>query len=162
MKKNLYHIEFAFEATDTDADGNTEKVEGFSEVQTFEVPGGIKRAFWNRSDNGMGDADVMSEFYQVKQIQKLHIQKPINRSSLSIDRIFYRKLTFSFNLVVKSLADKARFWTLSVQANDARMEKKLVRDATREAFVISFSAPQVDYFRSMKEGSKTIVKAERL
>ena len=82
-----YRLELAFSALDDYETGSTEQFGGFTEVRTFEVPGGSRRSFWSDQELKLGVADRMAEFYQAKQFERLQIQKLRNRASLSISLI---------------------------------------------------------------------------
>src|SRR4029453_17988431 len=81
----------------------TEVIKGVSQVTTYATDvekwaifGGAKRTIKKKGQNGIGDADVMSEFYQAKQFDNLILTKPRNSESAIFQMIFDKKLPFQF------------------------------------------------------------------
>ena len=157
MGNDLYDIEFSFGALQSGV--------GFTitEAQFFGVMGGKDREIYSSPGiNNISEAEIMAEFYQARHFQNVYLQKWINRASLEIDKLYYEKLSFSFNLVISNKSKSARFRSLALFANDGRISKPIKRDSRRELLQITFSDPKLDYFYQIKQGNKISINQESL
>ena len=157
MANDLYDIEFSFGAL---AEGIAFTV---TEAQYFGVMGGKDREIWSSPGiNNISEAEIMAEFNQARQFQNVYVMKWINRASLDIDKIYYQKLSFSFNLVISNRSKSARFRSLALFASDGRFSKPIKRDSRRELLQITFSDPEINYFYQVKQGNKISINQESL
>ncbi|MDQ6787485.1 MAG: hypothetical protein M3033_11820 [Acidobacteriota bacterium] len=153
MAKILYDFEFNFQVTDGEETGYTEVVGDSTEVEDFSVIGGLAGIL---SRDGRGDTDdarIMAEFYQARQFHNLQIKKPLNRVTLNIDRIYYRKLSFQFSFAVSSLSPNSKFKGLELEAKDAQITVPPNRNSNFEVLIITFSEPKIHYWTHTKEGN---------
>jgi hypothetical protein len=143
MGKPLYDIKFTFSVAEQLGKGvkitRTYKVD----VDGFEVIGGGTRFIMADGRGGIGDADLMAEFYQARQFRNLNIVKPLNRESFVMDKIYYLKLSFEFTLVIQSLTPASRFRSLQLNAKNVRFTRPPDRGAMTERLFFKFSESDI-------------------
>ena len=111
----------------------------FTEIEKFAVLGGSKRTIKKNGENGIGDADIMAEFHQAKHFHNLVFTKQLNLESLTFQRIYDRKLSFDFVLVVRSLSLQSRFRFLQLKAKKARIVKRSLTNYEGDTLNIKYS-----------------------
>lgn len=116
-------------------------------IEKFAVFGGSKRTITKNGENGIGDADIMSEFYQAKQFRTLIMTRATDQLSTVFRRIYDRKLSFDFSLTVRSLEPESRFRHLQLVSKKARILKP-PSDFEGDTLNIKYSDPQVFYFQA--------------
>lgn len=143
MGKPLYDIKFTFKVTEQAAKGVKETKTYSTDVDGFEVIGGGTRFIMADGRGGIGDADLMAEFYQARQFRNLNISKPFNRESFVMDKVYYLKLSFDFTLVIQSLMPASRFRSLQLNAKNARFTRPPDRGAMTERLYFKFSESDI-------------------
>ncbi|MBS1793608.1 MAG: hypothetical protein JSS81_07130 [Acidobacteria bacterium] len=149
MGKKLYRIEWSFHAVE-----NKEEIDGWTEVEAFAVAGGIQRKIWSDLRGNVSEADIMSEFYEARHFKNLTIEKLINRATLNIDRIYYRKLSFRFTFIITSLSKGSSFKYLVLRAEDGKIPDLPLRDSKAEGLKVTFSNPEIKYFHADEDGAQ--------
>lgn len=161
MAKPLYDFQLTLKAVDHEEIGYSLVINNRTEVESFSVAGGLKRMIWKDGREGIGDADIMAEFYQAKQFQNLFVQKTLNRSTLDFDRIYYRNLSFDLTFEVTSRHRSSRFSSMHLEAKNAQIIEPPNRDSRTEKIKIKFSEPKIFYWHGLKEKNVTkIVQSE--
>lgn len=157
----LYSFGFTFKVTEQVKKGVRITHSYYTDVEGFTISGGSNRCFWKDGRGGLGDADIMSDFYQARQFKNISIQKFINRETLVIDKVYFLKLPFDFTFTVQSLSPSSRFRCLQLDAENARIVEPLNRDSRSEALYIEFSEPKIFYWHdNVERNTKTLVKEE--
>ena len=141
----LYEFQMSFTVTEG-KNGAHNKSNYFTELEKFAVLGGSKRTMRKNGENGIGDADMMAEFYQAKQFLNLIVTKPLDLDSIAFQRIYDRKLSFDFVLQVRSLSQDSRFRFIQLNAEKARITKPPSIDYEGDTLNIKYSNPQVFYW----------------
>lgn len=141
----LYEFQMSFSVMDGKSGANG-KSHYFTEIEKFAVLGGLKRTMRKNGENGIGDADMMVEFYQAKQFLNLVVTKPLDLESLTFQRIYDRGLSFDFALQVRSLALESRFRFIQLNAEKARITKPPSLDDEGDTLNIKYSNPKVIYW----------------
>ena len=119
----------------------------FTEVEKFAVRGGSKRTIRKNGENEIGDADIISEFYQAKQYMNLVVTVPLNLDTLLFQKVFNRKISFDFVLSVKSLSPQSRLRSLQLNAEKARLIKPPTAETELSSTLcIEYSNLQVFYW----------------
>jgi nitrate/nitrite transporter NarK len=147
MAKQLYKIEIMLHAVE-----DKEKIDSWTLVESFAVAGGIQRQIWGDLRDNVNQADIMSEFYEARHFKNLSILKLINRSSLAIDRIYYRNLSFSFTFVVTNMSKSSSFKYLVLRAEDGKIPDPPRRDSKWEGLKVTFSNPEIQYHHAGQDG----------
>ncbi len=133
----------------------------YTQVDAFSVVGGLQRYIWKDGRGKIGDADVMSEFYQARQFRNIAIQKKLNRETLIIKKIYYLKLPFEITFVAQTLSPSSGFRSLQLDAKNARIVEPPNRDSRSEALFIEFSDPKIFYWHEKgRSAAPVIVKEE--
>lgn len=114
-------------------------------VERFAVLGGVKRSIRRGGENGMGDADIISEFYQAKQFRNLTITRKRDQESLVYWSLYDRQLPFEFTFTVKSLSPQSRFRHIQLVTKKARIVKPPTSH-DGDTLNIVFSDPQIFYY----------------
>jgi hypothetical protein len=122
-----------------------------TEIEKFAVFGGSKRTIKKYGENGIGDADIMSEFYQSKQFLNLIVTRATDSLSLVFRRLYDRQLRFAFKFVVKSLSTESRFRHLQLATKKARIIKPPSPGDGGDTLNIKYSDPQVSYWHATDE-----------
>jgi hypothetical protein len=154
----IYAFQLNVVLTEVNKGVSETKVLHMNNVSKFAILGGAKRTITVGGDKGIGDADVMSEFYQAKQFHNLILTKELDFDTFTLYRIYDKKLTFQFSFLVKSLTAESRFRILELSANKARILKPPSTEDEGETLNIQYSNPQVLYWY----GTGKDVKAEKL
>jgi hypothetical protein len=141
----LYEFQMSFTVFEH-KNGATSKSNYFTEIEKFAVFGGSKRTMRKNGENGIGDADMIAEFYQSKQFLNLIVTMPLTLEALTFQRIYDRQLSFDFVLQVRSLALESRFRFIQLNAEKARIIKPPSLDAEGDTLNIKYSNPQVFYW----------------
>lgn len=141
----IYEFQMSFTVTEG-KNGTQKKSSYFTEIEKFAVLGGSKRTIRKNGENGIGDADIMAEFYQSKQFLNLIVTKPLNLESLTFQRIYDRQLSFDFVLLVRSLELQSRFRFIQLNAEKARITKPPTTNDEGDTLNIKYSNPQVFYW----------------
>lgn len=141
----IYEFQMSFAVMDG-KNGANNKSHYFTEIEKFAVFGGLKRTMRKNGENGIGDADMMVEFYQAKQFLNLIVTKPLNLESLTLQRIYDRGLSFDFAFQVRSLALESRFRFIQLNAEKARIIKPPSTDDEGDTLNIKYSNPKVIYW----------------
>jgi hypothetical protein len=141
----LYEFQMSFTVTERKNGANT-KSHYFTEIEKFAVLGGSKRTIRKNGEYGIGDADVIAEFYQSKQFLNLIVTMPLSLDSLTFQRIYDRQLSFDFVLQVKSLEPESRFRFIQLNAEKARITKPPSLSEDGDTLNIKYSNPQVFYW----------------
>jgi hypothetical protein len=141
----LYEFQMSFTLTER-KNGANNKSHYFTEIEKFAVLGGLKRTMRKNGENGIGDADMMAEFYQAKQFLNLIVTKPLDLESLTFQRIYDRQLSFDFAFQVRSLALESRFRFIQLNAEKARITKPPSISDEGDTLNIKYSNPQVIYW----------------
>jgi hypothetical protein len=153
----LYSFQMIFMVTENNKGGRETKRYS-TEIEKFAVFGGLKRTIRKRGENGIGDADLMAEFYQAKQFHNLIVTKPSDPISLVFRRIYDRKLHFAFKFTVKSLSPESRFRNLQLVTKKAYMVKPPSPDDEGDTLNIKYSEPRVFYWHE----SDSELKGEKI
>jgi predicted nucleotidyltransferase len=141
----LYEFQMSFTVLEG-KNGAQKKSSYFAEIEKFAVFGGSKRTIRKNGENGIGDADIMAEFYQSKQFLNLIVTMPLTLDSVAFQRIYDQQLSFDFTLQVKSLEPESRFRFIQLNAEKARITKPPSIDAEGDTLNIKYSNPQVFYW----------------
>ncbi|HLL99588.1 MAG TPA: hypothetical protein VK400_00915 [Pyrinomonadaceae bacterium] len=141
----LYEFQMSFTVFERENGTNT-KSTYFTDIEKFAVLGGSKRTMRKNGEDGIGDADMMAEFYQAKQFLNLIVTKPLNADSLAFQRIYDRRLSFDFVLQVRSLSPESRFRFLELNAVKGRITKPPSTYDGGDTLNIKYSNPQVFYW----------------
>lgn len=149
----LYSFQMMFKVN-ADQKSGLEITEFSTEIEKFAVLGGLKRTIRQNGENGIGDADIMAEFYQAKQFNTLIVTRAIDPLSALFRKIYDRKLSFEFSLTVKSLEPESRFRQLQLVTKKARITKP-PSNYDGDTLSIKYSSPQVFYSHA---GSTNLVK----
>jgi len=120
----------------------------FTDIEKFAIFGGSKRTIRKYGENGIGDADIMSEFYQAKQFQNLIVTRQLDPVSLVFRRLYDRQIHFEFNFVVRSLSPDSRFRHLQLTTKKARIIKPPSTNDEGDTLSIKYSDPQVFYWHT--------------
>lgn len=140
----LYEFQMLLTITMT-KNGVSEMTTYSTDIERFAVLGGAKRSIRRNGANGMGDADIMSEFYQAKQFKNLTITRRMDELSLVFRRLYDRQMNFEFTFTVKSLSTESRFRHLQLVTKKARISKP-PSSHDGDTMNITFADPQVFYF----------------
>lgn len=119
-----------------------------TEIEKFAVFGGLKRTIKKRGENGIGDADIMAEFFQAKQFLNLIVTRATDSLSMVFRKIYDRKLSFAFKFVVSSLSPESSFRNLQLVTKKAQLVKPPMQDDNGDTLNIKYSSPQVFYWHS--------------
>jgi hypothetical protein len=141
----LYEFQMSFTVFERKNGANT-KSTYFTDIEKFAVLGGSKRTMRKNGENGIGDADMMAEFYQAKQFLNLIVTMPLSLDSITFQRIFERRLSFDFVFQVRSLELESRFRFIQLNAEKARIAKPPSLDVEGDTLNIKYSNPQVFYW----------------
>jgi hypothetical protein len=128
--------------------GESETSSYSTEIEKFAVFGGSKRTIRKHGENGIGDADIMAEFYQAKQFLNLIVTRATDSLSLVFRRIYDRQLRFAFKFVVKGLSQESTFRHLELVTKRAHLVKPPRQDDSGDTLSIKYSDPQVFYWHS--------------
>lgn len=142
----IYSFQMIFTVYDVN-DGAKQMTTYSTEIEKFAVLGGSKRTIRANGEYGIGDADIMSEFYQAKQFHNLIVTRQVDQLSAVFRRIYDRKLSFDFSFTVRSLEPESRFRHLQLVSKKARITKP-PSDFDGDTLNIKYSAPQVFYFQA--------------
>lgn len=142
----LYDFQMIFTVYDVN-NGAKQMTTYSTEIEKFAVFGGSKRTIRKNGENGIGDADIMSEFYQAKQFRTLIMTRAADQLSAVFRRIYDRKLKFDFSFTVKSLEPESRFRHLQLVSKNAHITKP-PSDYEGDTLNIKYSNPQVFYFQA--------------
>src|SRR5262245_43569650 len=123
--------------------GGTEQTSFSTEINRFGIMGGSERSFRPNGEGGLGDADLMSEFYQAKHFHNLVVTKQVNSSSPIFQRIYDGQLSFSFTFTVRSLDSQSRFRSLRLVARNAHITKPPTSSGDGVTLNIKYSNPEV-------------------
>jgi hypothetical protein len=143
----IYSFEMTFWVTEVKK-GVSETTAYTTEIEKFAVFGGSKRTIKRRGENGIGDADIMSEFYQAKQFLNLIVTCATDSLGLVFRRLFDRQMHFAFKFVVKSLSTESRFRHLQLVTKKALIVKPPSPVEGGDTLNIKYSSPQVFYWHS--------------
>jgi hypothetical protein len=146
---------YDFQMTVTLADvkkGGSGPASYFTEIEKFAVFGGSKRTIRKNGENGIGDADIMSEFYQAKQFHNLIVTRQLDQMSAVFRWIYDQQLRFGFNFVVRSLSPESRFRHLQLVSKKARITKPPSNFGSGDTLNIKYSDPQVFYWQANEAG----------
>ena len=149
----LYSFQMIFTVTEA-TKGGQETTSYSAEIEKFAVFGGLKRTIRKNGEDGIGDADIVAEFYQAKQFLNLIVTKASDPVSLVFRRIYDRKLRFEFNFTVRSLSPESRFRHLQLITKKAHMVKPPSQDNEGDTLNIKYSDPQVFYWHGNDAGLK--------
>jgi hypothetical protein len=143
----LYSFEMLF--TVNEVNKGVKKMTTYSTgIEKFAVLGGSKRTIRATGEDGLGDADIMSEFYQAKQFQNLIVTRAVDPVSAVFRRIYDQQLRFEFNFTVKSLAPESRFRHLQLVTKKARITRPPSNYDGGDTLNIKYSDPQVFYWQA--------------
>jgi hypothetical protein len=143
----IYSFQMIFTVTENKK-GGQEMTSYSTEIEKFAVLGGSKRTIRKNGENGIGDADIMSEFYQAKQFHNLIVTRQVDPVSAVFRRIYDRQLSFEFNFTVKSLTPESRFRHLQLVTKKARITKPPSNYEGGDTLNIKYSEPQVFYWQA--------------
>ncbi len=133
--------------------GGSESKSLFSiNVLRFAILGGSKRSIRRNGENNMGDAEVMSEFYQAKQFHNLVLTKELDIETFTYYKIYEKKLSFELYFAVRSLDMKSRFRFLQLKSSRARIIKPPSTGDEGETLNIQYSNPEVVYLYTSSTG----------
>ena len=141
----LYSFQMIFTVPES-RNGGREMTTYSTEIEKFAVLGGSKRTIRKNGESGIGDADIMAEFYQAKQFNTLIVTRLVDPVSAVFRRIYDQQLQFDFNLTVKSLEPESRFRHLQLVTKKARITKPPSNYDGGDTLSIKYSSPQVFYF----------------
>jgi len=142
----LYDFQMTVSLTEVKK-GVSETKSYFTEIEKFAIFGGSKRTFRKNGENGLGDADIMAEFYQAKQFHNLIVTRQLDQLSAVFRRIYDRQLAFEFNFVVRSLSFESRFRHLQLVTKKARITKPPSNYDGGDTLNIKYSDPEVFYWQ---------------
>jgi hypothetical protein len=145
MSTPLYEFQMSFSVTEQVQKHVKKTVSYFTLIESFSILGGADRIMRKNGEDNLGDADMMSEFYQAKQFQHLKIKKALNRESQALFKVYYDKLSFEFTLMVRSLALPSRFRFLQLVSTNARINDAPQKNGAEINWIIKYSNPQVLY-----------------
>lgn len=161
MSALLYSFGFTLKVTEQVKEEVRVTHSYYTEVEKFWIFGGVNRHFWKDGRGGLGDADLMSEFYQAKELKNIIVQKYLNRETLIIDKVYDLRLPFEFTFEVQSLSPSSSFRSLQLDAKNARIAEPPERDSRYEELYIEFSDPKIIYRHdNVKGNTKRVVKDE--
>jgi len=146
----LYNFQMTVTLTEVQK-GVSETNSYFTEIEQFAVFGGLARTIRRNGENGIGDADIMVEFYQAKQFRNLIVTRDSDSTSIVFRRIYDKKLSFEFNFVVRSLSPTSRFRHLQLVTKKARIIKPPSPAEGGDTLNIKYSDPQVFYWHATDE-----------
>lgn len=155
MAAPKYGIELALKVTEQVAKHVKETKTYSTKLEGFEVVGGLVRFIMADGRDGIGDGDVMSEFYQAKQFKKINVVKQLNYQMMVVDKIYYLKLSFDFTLLIQSLSPSSRFRSLQLNAKNAQIVKPPDRGVMTERLSIKYSDSEIYYFYNEYDGNST-------
>lgn len=140
----LYSFHMIFTVTETTKKGKA-MTSYSTDIEKFAVLGGSKRTLYRYGDDGLGDADIMAEFYQAKQFNTLIVTRDIDPVSAVFRRMYDQQLSFEFDFTVKSLEPGSRFRHLQLITKKARITKPPSNSDGGDTLNIKYSNPQVFY-----------------
>jgi len=157
----LYDLQMTLRVAESASDGRLLIHSYYTQVEAFSVIGGLTNPIRKDGRGNVGDADVMSEFYQARQFRNLTIQKPVNRETMIVERLYEFALSFEFTFVVQSLSPSSRFRSLQLEARRARILEPPKRRARLESLVVKFTDAQIFYWHERdKRNAPAIVREE--
>lgn len=121
-------------------------------IYRFAILGGAERSFRKNGEKNLGDADLMSEFYQAKQFHNLIVSKELDIESITLYKMYEKKLPFEFTFAVRSLDLKSRFRFLKLVSKRARIIKPPSMDDEGETLNIKYSNPEIIYWYASNTG----------
>jgi hypothetical protein len=151
----LYEFQLMVTVTEKKKAGS-ESLSFTTGLEKFAVLGGSKRTIRRGGENGIADADIMSEFYQAKHFHNLVVTKQVNSASLIFQRIFDHQLSFGFTLTVKSLEPQSRFRSIRLVTRKARITKPPTTSDEGVTLNIKYSDPEV--FHGSADSSSSVVE----
>lgn len=154
----LYEFQMAVRMAEVVKGARELKTHFVNSIFRFAILGGAKRSIRRNGENNIGDADLMSEFYQAKQFNTLIVSKDLDFDSFLFQKIYDKHLSFEFSFMVRTLNPESRFKILQLDAKNARVIKPPATEGDGETLNIKYSSPQVIYWHSDALG----VRAEKL
>jgi hypothetical protein len=124
-------------------------------ITKFAILGGAKRTIRNDGSNGIGDAELMAEFYQAKQFHNLILTKDLDLETFTLYKIYEKQIPFEFSFAVRSLNVDSRFRFLQLKSKTARIIKPPSTEDQGETLNIKYSSPEVFYLYAYDKGLKS-------
>jgi hypothetical protein len=148
----IYEFQFGVKLTEVKKGGSETKSLFTTNVIKFAILGGAKRTIRKGGEKGIGDADVMSEFYQAKQFHNLILTKELDIDTFTYYKIYDKKISFELYFAIRSLDMESRFRFLQLKSNKAQIIKPPSTDDEGETLNIKYANPEVVYLYTSSTG----------